>query len=89
MSAPSKLYNALIKTHHITSRKKVAKLKKEAHRHARYVLLRSGGSPGLMYVEGEEAGVRAWVDCVQVSYCLIFCLRLSLVIYLSLLFFYM
>lgn len=60
------LYNALIRTHHITSRKKVSKLKKEAHHDARYVLIRSGGSPGLMYIEGDERGVEEWVDAVKV-----------------------
>lgn len=59
------LYNALIKTHHITSRKKVSKLKKEAHSETEFVLIRSGGSPGLMYVEGAENGVKEWVDAVQ------------------------
>ncbi|KAI9736056.1 MAG: hypothetical protein M1818_006232 [Claussenomyces sp. TS43310] len=61
----TRIYNALIKTHHITSRKKVSKLKKEAHDKTHYVLIRAGGSPGLMYVEGEEKGVRDWVNAVQ------------------------
>lgn len=60
-----KIINALIKTHHITSRKKVAHLKKHAHKQVSYVLLRSGGAPGLMYVEGSELGVREWVAVVQ------------------------
>jgi hypothetical protein len=60
------LFNALIRTHHITSRKKVAVLKKAADAHNCYVLLRSGGSPGVMYVEGRrEEDVGAWVNTVQ------------------------
>lgn len=61
------LHNALIRTHHITSRKKVAKLKQAATFHDVFVLLRSGGAPGVMYVEGKEDGVNQWVSDVQVS----------------------
>lgn len=61
------MFNALIRTHHITSRKKVAKLKQAADACDVYALLRSGGCPGIMYVEGEERGVRQWVDSVHVS----------------------
>jgi hypothetical protein len=61
------LHNALIRTHHITSRKKVAKLKQAATFHDVFVLLRSGGPPGVMYVEGKEHGVNQWVSDVQVS----------------------
>ncbi|TKA79286.1 hypothetical protein B0A55_04251 [Friedmanniomyces simplex] len=64
MSSPG-LWNALIRTHHITSRKKVTKLKQAAAAHAVFVLLRSGSSPGIMYVEGPEAGVEGWVGAVQ------------------------
>lgn len=60
------LYNALIRTHHITSRKKIAVLKKAAGNHGCYVLLRTGGSPGMMYVEGkQEEDVSSWVSIVQ------------------------
>lgn len=59
------IYNTLIRTHHITSRKKVAKLRKAASKHASYVLIRSGGSPGIMYAMGDEAGVTEWVAGVQ------------------------
>ncbi|KZP25957.1 hypothetical protein FIBSPDRAFT_855249 [Athelia psychrophila] len=65
MALSTTVFNALIKTHHITSRKKVSHLKKHAHKHVSYVLLRSGGAPGLMYVEGSEDGVREWVAAVQ------------------------
>lgn len=59
------LYNALIRTHHITSRKKVAVLKRAADSHQCAVLLRSGGCPGIMYVEGQKDQVESWVDVVR------------------------
>ncbi|KAJ5359838.1 hypothetical protein N7517_009029 [Penicillium concentricum] len=59
------LYNALIRTHHITSRKKVAALKRAADTHQCAVLLRSGGCPGIMYVEGGKERVESWVDVVR------------------------
>ena len=59
------LYNALIRTHHITSRKKVAKLRAAASNHNVYALLRYGGCPGVMYCQGTEPGVRDWVADVQ------------------------
>jgi hypothetical protein len=62
----TQLYNALIRTHHITSRKKVAALKRAADTHSCFVLLRSGGCPGIMYVEGQEQGqVEGWVGVVK------------------------
>lgn len=60
-------FNALVRTHHITSRKKVAALTQAAKKHEVYALLRSGGAPGIMYVEGSESGVSAWVGDVKVS----------------------
>ncbi|KAL1304181.1 hypothetical protein AAFC00_000605 [Neodothiora populina] len=59
------LYNALIRTHHITSRKKVTKLKQAADACDVFALIRSGGCPGIMYVEGREDGVRRWVGVVH------------------------
>lgn len=59
------LCNALIRTHHITSRKKVAHLKKAASKYGCYALIRSGGSPGIMYCEGTDINVRSWVATVQ------------------------
>ncbi|KAJ5243632.1 hypothetical protein N7489_003728 [Penicillium chrysogenum] len=59
------LYNTLIRTHHITSRKKVAALKRAADTHQCAVLLRSGGCPGIMYVEGGKDPVESWVDVVR------------------------
>jgi len=60
------IFNALIRTHHITSRKKVAKLKQAATAQDVFVLIRYGGAPGVMYVEGHELGVVEWVSAVQV-----------------------
>lgn len=59
-------FNALIRTHHITSRKKIARLRQAAAAHDVFALLRSGGSPGIMYVEGLQPGVEEWVAVVQV-----------------------
>ncbi|GIJ90823.1 hypothetical protein Asppvi_009786 [Aspergillus pseudoviridinutans] len=60
------LYNALIRTHHITSRKKVSALKRAADTHNCFVLLRYGGCPGIMYVEsGDMKSVESWVDVVR------------------------
>ncbi|RHZ52919.1 uncharacterized protein CDV56_106914 [Aspergillus thermomutatus] len=60
------LYNALIRTHHITSRKKVSALKRAADTHNCFVLLRSGGCPGIMYVESQDMNsVESWVDVVR------------------------
>ncbi|RKU44890.1 hypothetical protein DL546_007616 [Coniochaeta pulveracea] len=59
------LFHALIRTHHITSRKKVAHLRKAAGQFDCYALLRSGGCPGIMYCKGGEEGVKEWVSTVQ------------------------
>lgn len=59
------IYNALIRTHHITSRKKVAKLRQAAANYNVYALLRYGGCPGIMYCQGTESGVKDWVSTVQ------------------------
>lgn len=69
------VYNALIRTHHITSRKKIAHLRKAfsatQNPGLRLVLLRVGASPGMMYAEGvgdgdaADAGVAGWVAAVQ------------------------
>ncbi|SPO05405.1 uncharacterized protein DNG_08092 [Cephalotrichum gorgonifer] len=59
-------YNALIRTHHITSRKKVAALKRAAERLNCSALLRSGGCPGIMYVEARDKdAVESWVGAVR------------------------
>ena len=60
------LYHALIRTHHITSRKKVSTLKAAAKKLEVDTLLRSGGVPGLMYVRGRSLeSVQSWVDIVH------------------------
>ena len=60
------VFNALIRTHHITSRKKISTLKKAADTLNCSVLLRTGGTPGVMYVEGHSVDdVSAWVSSVQ------------------------
>ncbi|KAK7983396.1 glycoside hydrolase family 31 protein [Apiospora arundinis] len=61
------LYTALIRTHHITSRKKLQRVKKSALQHELpYVLVRSGGAPGIMYAEApKESMLAAWVAGVH------------------------
>jgi hypothetical protein len=60
------MYHALIRTHHITSRKKVARLKAAAKVYQCFALLRSGGMPGVMYARAKEkAQVQSWVDTVH------------------------
>ncbi|KAK4169081.1 hypothetical protein QBC43DRAFT_341113 [Cladorrhinum sp. PSN259] len=59
------LFHALIRTHHITSRKKVTHLRKAAKEFECFALLRSGGCPGIMYCKGSEDGVKNWVGTVQ------------------------
>lgn len=64
--ALSTMYGALIRTHHITSRKKVATLKAAAKEIGCAALLRSGGTPGVMYVESKHRdSVKKWVDTVH------------------------
>jgi hypothetical protein len=59
-------YNALIRTHHITSRKKVATLKRAADSLNCFAILRSGGCPGIMYVEAKDKdAVESWVSVVK------------------------
>ncbi|OTB04568.1 hypothetical protein M426DRAFT_261823 [Hypoxylon sp. CI-4A] len=66
MSPFETIFTALIRTHHITSRKKLGRVKKAAAFYHLQVLVRSGGSPGIMYAEGfDETSVGNWVNCVQ------------------------
>jgi hypothetical protein len=67
MSRTGAVWNALIRTHHITSKKKISNIRQAAGDNALFVLLRSGRSPGIMYVEGTQDGVEKWVSVVQVS----------------------
>lgn len=61
------LFTTLIRTHHITSRKKLQRVKKAAaHFDVPFVLIRYGGSPGLMYAEGPDtASLTSWVSAVK------------------------
>ncbi|RYP15850.1 hypothetical protein DL765_005464 [Monosporascus sp. GIB2] len=67
MSRSANLFITLIRTHHITSRKKLQRVKRAARQLAvPFVLVRSGGSPGIMYAEGpDESGVTDWVNVVK------------------------
>ncbi|KAK0119683.1 hypothetical protein ONS95_011119 [Cadophora gregata] len=53
----------LIKTHHMTSRKKILTITKAAKRLSCSVLLKTGGPPGVMVAEGELAG--DWLEVVR------------------------
>jgi hypothetical protein len=60
------MYHALIRTHHITSRKKVAILKAAVKQLQCYALIRSGDSPGIMYVQANSRNqVQSWVETVR------------------------
>ena len=60
------MYHALIRTHHITSRKKVAALKAAAKKYECAVLLRSGGVPGIFYVQCRQADhIKTWIGTVH------------------------
>jgi len=58
------IYRVLIKTHHMTSRKKILALTKAAKRLDCSVLIRTGGPPGVMLAEG--SGALEWLDVVRV-----------------------
>lgn len=61
------LYRALIKMHHITSRRKINAITKIAKRCECAVYLKIGIPPGIMIAESEEEeGVREWVASVKV-----------------------
>lgn len=61
------LFITLIRTHHITSRKKLQRVKKAAEQcEIPFVLVRSGGAPGIMYAEGPDEGdIANWVGAVK------------------------
>jgi len=71
------IWRALIKTHHMTSRKKIMTITKAAKRLECAVVLKTGPPPGVMLVEGMEEAVEGWVSVVKV------CLLLFLYRYLS------
>ncbi|KAL2045505.1 hypothetical protein N7G274_001933 [Stereocaulon virgatum] len=60
------LHRALIKTHHMTSRKKISAINKLAKKWECAVYLKTGVPPGIMIAESEgEEGVREWVASVK------------------------
>jgi hypothetical protein len=64
----SPIARVLIRTHHITSREKLLKVKEAAKRLDCAVLMRTGKAvPGLMMAEGETENVRLWTERVRVS----------------------
>lgn len=67
MGATKTLFITLIRTHHVTSRKKLQRVKKAAaHLDIPFVLVRYGGSPGLMYAESHEGqNLGSWVSAVK------------------------
>ena len=61
-------FRALIKTHHMTSRKKIQTLSKAAKTHACSVVFKTGRPPGVMIAEAaDEGSLTEWVDTVKVS----------------------
>lgn len=67
MSSTKRLFATLIRTHHVTSRKKLQRVKKAAaHFDIPFVFVRYGGSPGLMYGEcPNESSLNSWVSAVK------------------------
>lgn len=59
------IYRILIKTHHMTSRKKILTITKAAKRLCCSVVLKTGGPPGIMIAEGP--GAVEWMEVVRVS----------------------
>lgn len=67
MKHKTDIFNALIRVHHITSRRKVAAISQSAKKHNVYAVLHIGSPPGIMYAEGTEESVTDWVGDVKVS----------------------
>jgi hypothetical protein len=67
MTRTPSLFNCLIRTHHITSRKKLQRVRRAAQQlNVDWLFVRSGGSPGIMFAEArDEAGLTEWVATVQ------------------------
>lgn len=67
MSPVRSVFATLIRTHHVTSRKKLQRVKKAAaHFDVPFVLVRYGGCPGLMYGESlDAASLTSWVSAVK------------------------
>ncbi|KAL8811110.1 MAG: hypothetical protein Q9223_000883 [Gallowayella weberi] len=63
---PLTLFRALIKTHHMTSRRKIKALTKSAKHNSVSVILKTGKPPGVMIAEAaSEDAVKHWVKSVQ------------------------
>lgn len=60
------IHRILIKTHHMTSRKKISAITKAAKRLSCSVVLKTGSPPGIMLAEGEEEDAGAWLEIVRV-----------------------
>ncbi|KAL9025858.1 MAG: hypothetical protein Q9180_007580, partial [Flavoplaca navasiana] len=66
-NVPIVMYRALIKTHHMTSQKKIQAITKSAKQHSCSVFLKTGKPPGVMIAEGTEDAVKQWVEGVKVG----------------------
>lgn len=67
MSPVRRVFATLIRTHHVTSRKKLQRVRKAAAQsNVPFVLVRYGGSPGLMYGESPNAAsLTSWISAVK------------------------
>lgn len=61
------LTRILIKTHHMTSVRKIDKITKAAKKLDCAVLLKTGRPPGVMLAEGEVGKADEWLDVVKVG----------------------
>src|SRR6478736_5188812 len=61
------LFNCLIRTHHITSRKKLWRVRRAAENlNVDWLLVKSGSPPGLMFAEARDLSeLTEWVSTVQ------------------------
>ena len=65
-------FRALIKTHHMTSRKKISHLSKAAKTLSCAVVFKTGRPPGVMIAEADdEDSLTEWVDTVKVLHLMI------------------
>ncbi|CAI6089361.1 hypothetical protein V2G26_005874 [Clonostachys chloroleuca] len=67
MSRAPTIFNCLIRTHHITSRKKLQRVRRAASQlNVDWLLVRSGGCPGIMFAESRDAaGLEEWLATVH------------------------
>jgi len=66
MGAKRAVFNTLIRTHHISSRKKLSRVRKAAENHGVAQVLFHYGKPGLMYAEaGSLSAVTGWIADVH------------------------